>query len=72
MERAAFRQRGRFYRVLVRLRGELCEWVINWRLPVACQMVFAIMVIVLVFGYVSSPSLSLMGTKDGRVTDSET
>ena len=26
---------------------------VNWRLPVACQMVFALFVVVLVFGYVS-------------------
>lgn len=26
---------------------------VSWRLPVACQMVFAIFVIFLVFGYVS-------------------
>lgn len=31
---------------------------VNWRLPIACQMIFAIMVIGLVFGYVCSFSSS--------------
>lgn len=35
---------------------------VNWRLPIACQMLFAIVVIVLVFGFVpvSLPGLGLL------------
>lgn len=46
------------------------EGPVNWRLPVACQMIFAFVVIVLVFGFVSR--VSGLGLSSGSYSGSYT